>query len=514
MSNIKELEIRNKYTGEIIDTVPADTPHTVREKIKKIHEHQHLLYEMDFFERAQTLSKYASRLRFKKKELKDLVVAEGGLPIKYSEWELNIVLTGFRFCDWYYQFIEEKPLTSIEGEQHVRIKYIPHGLAACISPRNTPISLPLYQMGANYLVGNGAIVKPSTACPLTMLLAYSMMEEMELPALGALDLVIAPGEWAVDEFLQSTLIKILMTVTASHTAKDILVRYAKILKKNVDKSMGVAMYTSPFKQFFFECAGNDAGIVMNDVNLEQVAKWNAMASYTNSGQQCFSMKRIIVHSDIYDEYVFSMKRIIVHSDIYDEYVECLIKEIENLKYGDPTDPTVDIGPLGSRRILMMMEVMVADAQKYNVKIFTGGNKIDTGKDYGLFYEPTLIEINPELCEDLKNSPFLWREEAFGPVRSITKANDLKEAIRLANASNYGMRAVAYTTNPENIERFKNQLEAANIYINARPMLTDITVALGGIKDSAYPSGCKYYPQELVYQKYIYDGTPKNLGKIK
>ncbi len=497
MSKVKELQIKNKYTGEVIDTIPADTPATIREKIKKVHKHQHLLKKMDFFERAQILSKYSGKMRFKKNKLKELVVAEGGLPIKYSEWELGIVLTGFRFCDWYYQFLEEKPLTSIEGEQLVKIRYIPHGLAACLSPRNTPISLPLYQLGANYLVGNPAVVKPSTACPLTMLEAFSIMEEMNLPALEALDLVIAPGEWAVDVFLQSPLVKTLMTITSSHTAKDILVRYGKFLKKTVDRSMGVAMYTQPFKNFFFECAGNDAGIVMDDVNLEQVAQWNAMASYTNSGQQCFSMKRIIVHRDIYDE-----------------YIECLIKEIEKLKYGDPTDPDVDIGPLGSRRILMMMDVMVEDAKKYGVKIYTGAEKIDTGEDYGLFYKPTLVEIKPELCEDLSKAPFLWREEAFGPVRSVTKANDMKDAIRLANASNYGMRAVVYTSNLKNIEIFKNELEAANIYINARPMLVDITVSLGGIKDSAYPAGCKYYPQELVYGKYIYDGTPLNLEKIK
>ncbi|MFX0177592.1 MAG: aldehyde dehydrogenase family protein [Candidatus Hodarchaeota archaeon] len=497
MSKVNELEIKNKYTGEVLRTIPADTPETLKAKIKKTFENQHLLKEMTFFERAQLLSNFASKLRFNKNKLKELIVAEGGLPIKYSEWELNIVTNGFKFCDWYYQFLEEKSLTSIEGEQFVKIRYIPQGLAACVSPRNTPISLPLYQLGANYLVGNGAVVKPSTACPLTMLEAYSMMKDVDLPAMEALDLVIAPGEWAIDEFLSSPYIKILMTITASHTAKDILVRYAKILKKTVDKSMGVAMYTQPFKQFFFECAGNDAGIVMDDVNLEQVAKWNAMASYTNSGQQCFSMKRIIVHKNIYDE-----------------YIEILVKEIEKLKYGDPTDPDVDIGPLGSRRILMMMEVMVADAKKYNTKIYTGAEKIDTGEDYGLFYKPTLVEIKPELCTDLKKAPFLWREEAFGPVRSVTKANDLKDAIRLANASNYGMRAAVYTSNLQSIESFKNELEVANVYINARPMLTDITVALGGIKDSAYPPGCKYYPQELVFPKYIYDATSLNLSKIK
>ncbi|MFX1447910.1 MAG: aldehyde dehydrogenase family protein [Promethearchaeota archaeon] len=497
MSKSQELRIKDKFTGETISTITADTIETVHEKIKKVHINQNLLKEMDFFERAQLLSQFASKLRFNKNKLKELIVAEGGLPIKYSEWELNVVTNGFKFCDWYYQFLEEKPLTSIEGEQLVRIRYIPHGLAACLSPRNTPISLPLYQLGANYLVGNPAIVKPSTACPLTMLEAYSMMQEMDFPALEALDLVIAPGEWAVDEFIRSPLVKTIMTITASHTAKDILVRYGRFLKKTVDRSMGVDMYTQPFKNFFFECAGNDAGIVMNDVNLEQVAKWNAMASYTNSGQQCFSMKRIIVHQDIYDE-----------------YTECLIKEIEKLKYGDPTDPDVDIGPLGSRKILMMMEVMVEDAKKYNAKIYTGAEKIDTGKDYGLFYKPTLVEIKPELCEDLSKAPFLWREEAFGPVRSITKAKDIRDAIKLANTSNYGMRAVVYTSDVNKIEVFKNELEAANIYINARPMLVDITVSLGGIKDSAYPAGCKYYPQELVYGKYIYDGTSLNIEKIK
>jgi acyl-CoA reductase-like NAD-dependent aldehyde dehydrogenase len=497
MSNRQELEIKNKYTGELIDTIPADNAETLNAKIKKIHRNQEKLREMDFFERSQILSKFATKLRFKKKQLKELIVAEGGLPIKYSEWEIAIVSNGFKFSEWYYQFLEEKQLTSIEGEEFVKIKHIPQGLAACVSPRNTPLSLPLYQLGANYLVGNGAVVKPSTACPLTMLNAYSMMEDSEIPGIDALDLVIAPGRWAVEEFIKNDLIKVFLSISSSHTAKDILVSYAKMLKKSVDKSMGIPMYSKPFKQFVFECAGNDAGIIMDDVNIEQAAKWNAMASYTNSGQQCFSMKRIIVHKDIYDE-----------------YVEALVSEIEKMKYGDPTDPQTDIGPLGSRKILMMMEVMVADAQKYDAKIYTGGEKIDTGEDYGLFYKPTLVEIRPELCEDLSKAPFLWREEAFGPVRSITKADDMKDAIRLANASNYGMRAAVYTTDMDRIKAFKRDLEAANIYINAKPMLTDITVALGGIKDSAYPAGAKYYPQELVFQKYINDQTPVNLEKLK
>ncbi|MFX0098161.1 MAG: aldehyde dehydrogenase family protein [Candidatus Hodarchaeota archaeon] len=497
MSDIGELQIKNKYTGEVIRTVPADTRESLQNKLKEIYRNRDAPKQLDFTERAKWLGKVATKFRFKKKQIKELIVAEGGLPIKYAEWELSIISNGFKFAEWYRQFMEDKVLTNIDGEQFSRYVHIPQGLCASIAPRNTPISLPLYQFGANYLVGNSALSKPSTACPLSLVDAFELMRDMGIPGLEAYDYAIAPGQWVIDELLQNNLVKVILSISSSHTAKDIIVRYAKLLKKSADRSMGVPMYTMPFKHFVFECAGNDAGIVMPDVNLEQIAKWNVQASYTNGGQQCFSMKRIIVHADIYDE-----------------YIELLKKEMDKLKVGDPMDPDTDIGPLGSRKILMMMEVMVEDAKKFNCEILTGAEKIDTGADYGLFYHPTLVEIKPELCEDLTKAPFLWKEEAFGPVRSITKAENLKDAIRLANASNYGMRAVVYTTSPENIEAFKNGLEAANLYINARPMMVDISVALGGIKDSAYPPGAKQYVQELVYQKYIFDGTSVNMDKIK
>jgi len=235
---------------------------------------------------------------------------------------------------------------------------------------------------------------------------------------------------------------------------------------------------------------------MPGVNLELVAKWNIIASYTNSGQQCFSMKRIIVHQDIYDE-----------------YVELLLKEIEKLKMGDPRDPATDLGPLGSRRILMMMEVMVGEAIKHKgVKVLCGAEKIDTGKSYGLFYKPTLVEIPRENIIDFDKAPFLWREEAFGPVRSITKAKNLDDAIFLANHSNYGMRAVVYTPT-EYIKRFSTELQAGSVYINSEPMQANISTALGGWKDSSYPPGIKYPPKEMVKSKIIYNGSIENAKNL-
>jgi len=491
-----EIEVKNKYTGELIATLQADTRDTLREKIKRIASFSDMLAKSDKSERVAWLGKVARKVRFKKKELKNIIVAEGGLPIKYSEWEISIVYNGFKFCDWFFQFYEDKVLEDIEGQRFSKIEYHPHGVTVGISPRNTPISLPLYFLGAAYLTANPAIIKPSTACPITFSTVFKMMKEMNNPLFNGYEIAISPGMQAIDEFIQNRLIKTFLCITASHTAKDIILRYAKYLKKSIDNSMGIQLFTMPMKHFVFEMAGNDAGVVLPGINIERVAKWNVAASFTNSGQQCFSMKRIIVHQDIYDD-----------------YLEALLRETEKVKLGDPMDPTVDIGPLGSRKILMMMEIMVEDAKKHGAKILCGAKKIDTGEDYGLFYYPTLVEIEAEKCWDISKAPFLWREEAFGPVRSITKAKDIDEAIKLANASNYGMRAVGYASDPTEIQRLKKELNAGNIFINTKPMVIDISFPLGGIKDSSYPPGLKYYPRELVWPKFIHDATSKNIGKI-
>jgi len=486
-----KLNVLNKFTGEVIDSLEADTEETIKEKLKRTAQWEYKLLNTSLEERVDTIKDIATVLIGEKQKIKDLIVAEGGLPVKYAEWEYSMIEKGYKYVDWFldgglYPLID-KNLQDVETKKLSIIKYQPMGLTIGITPRNTPFSLPLYFWGASFLTGNPAIIKPSTACPLTMKFCIDKIFDSGFPFSDAYDLVISPGNFAIKIFIESNLIKNIICVTASHTAKQIMIDYADYLKRNIQKYLGVNMINPPFKKFIFECAGNDAGIIMPGVNLELVAKWNVMASYTNSGQQCFSMKRIIVHKDIYNE-----------------YIELLLKEIEKLKMGDPRDPATDIGPLGSRRILMMMEVMVGEVQKYKgAKILCGAEKIDTGKSYGLFYKPTLVEIPSENILDFDKAPFLWREEAFGPVRSITKAKNLNDAIFLANHSKYGMRAVVYTP-PEYIDRFITELQAASVYINSEPMQATITTAMGGWKDSSFPPGVKYYPQHMVQSKIIHN----------
>ncbi|MFX0082049.1 MAG: aldehyde dehydrogenase family protein [Candidatus Hodarchaeota archaeon] len=495
-----KLDILDKYTGELIDSLEADTEETIKEKIKRTSQWEYKLLNTSLDERLDTIKDIANVLLKDKEKIKEIIVREGGLPIKYSEWEFQMITKAYNNIDWLLESgvfpLNDEIIPDLDRNKTSVIKKQPMGLTIGITPRNTPMSLPMYFWGASFLTGNPAIIKPSTACPLTMKYCIDRINESDFPFNDAYDLVISPGDFATRVFIESNLVKNIVCVAASHTAKQILIDYSDFLKKNIQKYLGVNMITQPFKNFVFECAGNDAGIVMPGVNLELVAKWNIIASYTNSGQQCFSMKRIIVHEDIYDE-----------------YIELLQKEIEKLKMGDPRDPETDLGPLGSRRILMMMELMVNEAQEHKgVKILCGAEKIDTGKSYGLFYKPTLVEIPRENILDFNKAPFLWREEAFGPVRSITKANSLEDTIFLANHSNYGMRAVVYTP-PEHIEKFSRELQAGSLYINSEPMQATISTALGGWKDSSYPPGIKYYPQEMVQTKIIYNSSTNMAKKL-
>jgi acyl-CoA reductase-like NAD-dependent aldehyde dehydrogenase len=487
-----KLDVLNKYSGELIDSIEADTKESIHNKIKRCAGWEGILLNTTLDERINVIKGIADVLIKRKKMIKELIVDEAGLPAKYSEWEFSMIEKGYEYVDWFRDLIQDKTLKDIESDKISQLKYQPMGLTIGISPRNTPMSLPMYFWGSSFLTGNPSIIKPSTACPLTMKACMEILYENNFPFNDAYDLVISPGNFAVKEFIESELVQNIICVASSHTAKQILIDYADTLRESAQKFLGVNMINRKFKKFVFECAGNDAGIVMPGVNLDLVAKWNVIASYTNSGQQCFSMKRIIVHEDIYDE-----------------YVEKLLTEIETLKMGNPRDLQVDIGPLGSRRILMMMEVMVTDAKKYkNVKVLCGEEKIDTGKSYGLFYKPTLVEIPREEIIDLEKAPFLWREEAFGPVRSITKAKDLEEAIFLANHSNYGMRAVVYTP-PVHIPKFMTELKAGSLYINAEPMQANISFPIGGWKDSSYPPGIKYYPAHMVQSKFVNNGSVEN-----
>ena len=478
-----KIIVKDKYSGEVIRELPADNMNTLREKIKKVYKLEEKMAKTTFEERIAFLRKVSRRIRLKRQKIKETIAREGGLPIKYANWEVGMISQGYLHSDWRAEMIDEHKIQAMRGES--RARYHPLGTCGSMTPRNTPFSLTGWAIGACWLTGNCCLLKPSSAVPLSPLLLHEIAQDVagDFPV-EASEIILMPGDAATQEFVSNPMVNIFLFFGSSHVGKQLFIDYADYLKgctTPLPFASGFMNY-GKFKKFIFEMAGNDAGIIFEDVDIDKAANFAVKAALTNSGQQCFSMKRILIQESIFDDFVDSM-----------------INHTEKLKMGNPLDPTVDIGPLGSEKIMLMIDFMVKDALNKGGKLLFGGERQEP------FYLPTIIRVDREqvMDTDEEKKPFMWIEEAFGPARSVVPFRDEDEAVLLANSTPYGMRASVYSDDLDKANRTARKLECAGIFINTLPGQVDISMKMGGCKDSGFPPGSRYIIHHMVREQYIH-----------
>ncbi len=206
-----------------------------------------------------------------------------------------------------------------------------------------------------------------------------------------------------------------------------------------------------------ELGGSDPFIVMPSADLETAATTAVKARTINNGQSCIAAKRFIIASDIYE--AFESK---------------FVAGMRRLRIGDPMEETTDIGPLATPQILKDLDEQVRKAVTSGGRVLTGGKQLEGP---GNFYEPTV------LTNISANSPVYW-EELFGPVALLFRVETIDDAIQLANATTFGLGAAAWTNNPQERERFIEELEAGSVFINEM-VASDPRLPFGGIKHSGY-----------------------------
>ncbi len=211
------------------------------------------------------------------------------------------------------------------------------------------------------------------------------------------------------------------------------------------------------KKTVLELGGSDPFIVMPTADLEGAATTGVKARTINNGQSCIAAKRFIVHADVYDEFE---KR----------FVECM----KALNVGDPQKESTEIGPLATPQILRDVDEQVKNSVAAGALLLTGGKKLDRP---GNFYEPTVLASIPP------KSPASC-EEIFGPVALLFRVNSVDEAIQLANDTNFGLGAAAWTSDVNEQTRFIEDIEAGCVFINGM-VASDPRMPFGGIKQSGY-----------------------------
>jgi succinate-semialdehyde dehydrogenase/glutarate-semialdehyde dehydrogenase len=209
------------------------------------------------------------------------------------------------------------------------------------------------------------------------------------------------------------------------------------------------------KKVVLELGGSDPFIVMPSANLEDAVNTAVKARTLNNGQSCIAAKRFIVHEQIADK-----------------FEKDFVAKMENLKLGDPFDEKTEVGPLANEDAVTSLHADVQKSIDAGAKLLTGGKPANLP---GFFYLPTVLTNVP------KNSP-AYAEEFFGPVASLFRVKNIDEAIHIANDTRFGLGASAWSNDPEEQERFINDLEAGMVFIN-QMVASDPRVPFGGVKRS-------------------------------
>lgn len=317
------------------------------------------------------------------------------------------------------------------------IEYFPMGVVGVIAPWNFPFQLAMVPVISAIIGGNTVVLKPSEVTPLTGELIRELCEEARVPA-GVIEVV--QGDGSTGAALVDAPVDMIFFTGSVSTGRKVMAAASK-------KPIPVEL----------ELGGKDAMIVCADANLKRAAKGAMWGALVNGGQMCTSVERLFVVESIYDE-----------------FVELLRAEMQAIVVGDDED--ADMGAITFTPQLKTIEAHLEQAKKEGAKIVCGGRRIDRP---GLFFEPTLVTgVTPEML--------IYREETFGPVLPVIKVADEAEALRLANAHQYGLTGSVWTADLDKGRRIASQMECGQVSINDLVQsVGNPKLPFGGVKSSGF-----------------------------
>lgn len=429
---------RNPFTEEVIREFPSHDWDSIEARLATARLSFLRWRETTLAERARALNAIAEYLLENRDELATLITQEMGKPIRQSRAEIEKCARGLR----YFAENGAEMLKPIEVATEARKSYVafqPLGVLLAIMPWNFPFWQVVRFAAPAIMAGNVVMLKPAPNTPMCALALAEAFDaaEFDFPLLYP---IFAEVELIPDIIRHPAIAGV--TLTGSTRAG-----------REVAKIAGEAL-----KKCVLELGGSDAAIVLPDANLEHAVAQCVQGRYQNSGQSCIAIKRIIVDSLIYDE-----------------FVERFVEQSRALQVGDPMDEATDIGPIARDDLRENLHRQVRASIEMGAVVHLGG-AIPTGKGY--FYPPTVLtNISPEMP--------VWKEETFGPVAPIYPVNSRYEAVQVANASVYGLGAEVFTENLRLGEELaRDRLEAGNCFVN-HYVFSDPRLPFGGIKQSGF-----------------------------
>jgi succinate-semialdehyde dehydrogenase/glutarate-semialdehyde dehydrogenase len=427
----------NPATGETIKTFEALSDSQLEDRLQLAVRAFGEFRKTTFAERGAWMRKAAEILESEKEKLGRVMTTEMGKTYRSAVDEAAK-------CAWvcrYYAENAEKFLADeaadVPGSKSF-VRYLPLGPILAVMPWNYPFWQVFRFIGPSLMAGNVGLLKHASNVPQSALLIEDVLLRAGFPK-GVFQTLLI-GSAKVAKILADPRVKA-ATLTGSEGA---------------GVQVGIAAATD-IKKVVLELGGSDPFIVMKSANLEQAVTVGVKARVLNNGQSCIAAKRFIV-----DE------------AIADEFERMFVKKMEALKVGDPFDDHTDVGPLATADGLNELDADVQKTIQAGARLITGGKRLDRPGNY---YLPTVLTNIPE------GSPAACGE-LFGPVASLFRAKNAEDAIRIANASPFGLGASAWTNDSIEREKFINGLESGMVFIN-RMVASDPRLPFGGVKRSGH-----------------------------
>jgi succinate-semialdehyde dehydrogenase/glutarate-semialdehyde dehydrogenase len=446
------IDVEDPATGKTLTSVASATPADGKAALDAAVAAQHDWARTAPRERAEILRSAFELITERADYFAMLMTLEMGKPLAQSKGEVTYGAEFFRWFSEEVVRIAGRWATSPDGNTRLLTMKQPVGPVLMITPWNFPLAMGTRKIGPAIAAGCTMVVKPASQTPLTMLALADLLTEVGVPP-GVLNVISTSQTGDVMEPLigDSRLRK--LTFTGSTPVGKTLV------KQSADQLLRVSM----------ELGGNAPFLVFADADLDAAVDGAMLAKMRNMGEACTAANRFLVHEDVAEDFAA-------------KFAERMAAET----VGRGTEDGVTVGPLIDAKQRDKVVELVDDATSRGASVVTGGS---TTGDAGYFFQPTVLT-------DVAPDADMFREEIFGPVAPITTFSDEDKAVQMANDTEYGLVAYAFTTDLGRTIRVSEGLEFGMVGIN-QGIVSNPAAPFGGVKQSGFgreggPEGIEEY----------------------
>ncbi len=435
------LEIENPATGQVLATTPRCTADDVELAVRRARTAQEIWRRTPFAARREILLRYHDLVLDRQEQLLDVIQLESGKARRHAfEEVLDSAIVARYYANTAERHLRARrrrgalPLLTATWEHHH-----PVGVVGIISPWNYPLTLSMGDAVPALAAGNAVVIKADSKTPFSALQGMALLEEAGLPS-GLMQVLTGSGAELGPELIDR--VDYVMFTGSTATGREVASRAAARL---IPSSM--------------ELGGKNAMLVLEDASLARAVEGAERALYSNAGQLCISVERLLVHEAIAPEFT---KR--------------LVRRVERMRLGAGLSYDYDMGSLISAEQLATVQAHVEDAVSKGARVLTGGRaRPDLGP---YFYEPTLLE-------GARTGMTLFADETFGPVAAISTFSTEEEAIARANDSCLGLNFSVWTRDTQRGRHVASRLQAGTVNVNEGYAATwaSVDAPMGGMKDS-------------------------------